>query len=96
MAGLKGYLNKRKQLRLYNQWVNTSGLSPDEIPDDLQKQHASDEADEQNVHVSENFPYSRRSGTITVSLRFLFLIFVLIAILLVALSVITTLYVVKT
>lgn len=95
MAGLKDYLNKRKQLKLYRQWVDSSGLPPDEIPDDLKKQPAGGEYDEQDMTASGIFPPSRVK-TITVSLRLLFFLIIMIAVLLIALSVMTTLYVVKT
>ena len=95
MAGLKDYLNKRKKGKLYNQWIQESGLPPDEIPDELQKHPDQGETDEDEIASNEGISSTQRRGTIIIPLRYLFLMIILIAMLLVALAVITTLFLVS-
>jgi hypothetical protein len=33
---MKNYFSKRKKSKLYNQWVEKSGLSPDNVPEELE------------------------------------------------------------
>ncbi len=92
MAGLRDYLNKRRHSKLYKQWVQQSLLPAEEIPPELgnnQGRTSSQSPDMEAMDVDT--PYSPRRGMISLPIKFLVTMVLVIAALLVALSVVTTL-----
>jgi uncharacterized membrane protein len=97
------FFQKRAREKLYKQWVEKEGLSPEDLPADLKK-------DERNIKEAggkaENEAWSQgKSGQNTgqqldrmftsTSLRFIFVLAIIIAILLVALSVLSTILIMR-
>ena len=96
MAGLKDYLNKRKQSKLYKQWVNQSRLPTEEIPTELSNTQGKISSQSANMEALDvDTPYSTRRGMISLPIKYLILMILLIAILLVAVSVVTTLMIAR-
>jgi hypothetical protein len=92
MAGLKDYLKKRTQSKLYKQWVEQSQLPAEEIPPELSNAQSRVPDSSENIGPKNvDVPYLTRGGMITLPVKYLILLFLLVAILLVALSVVTTL-----
>jgi hypothetical protein len=87
---MKNYLDKRKKSKLYRQWVEKSGLSPGNVPDELEgKSSLNGPADEDGEEPR------RVTGSILtfhVTLRgLLYLVLVIIALLIATVSLATVL-----
>ncbi len=92
MAGLKDYLNRRKQSKLYKQWAQQSLLPAEEIPPELRNNQGSTSSQSLNMEaIDVDTPYSPKRGMINFPIKFLLLMILVIVVLLVALSVVTTL-----
>lgn len=92
MAGLKDYLNKRKQSKLFNQWAQKSQLPAEEIPPELRNNQGSWSSQSLDMEaIDVDTPYSSKRGMISLPIKFLLLMILVIIVLLVALSVVTTL-----
>jgi len=92
MVGLKDYLNKRKQSKLFKQWTQKSQLPAEEIPPELRDIQGSVSSQSLNMEaIDVDTPYSLKRGMISLPIRFLLLMILVIIALLVALSVVTTL-----
>lgn len=92
MAGLKDYLNKRKQSKLFKQWVRQSRLPAEEIPPKLHNNQGRTSSQSLNTEaIDVDTPYSPKRGMISLPIKYLLLMILVIVVLLVALSVVTTL-----
>jgi hypothetical protein len=92
MVGLKEYLNRRKQSKLYKQWVQQSQLPVDEIPPELRSNQDRTSGKPSTLEVSDiDTPYSPKPGMVSLPIKYLLFMMLLITALLVALSVVMTL-----
>jgi hypothetical protein len=92
MAGLKDYLKKRAQSRLYKQWVEQSQLPGEEIPPELSDTQSRASKTPENIGTKDaGVPSLTVKGMINLPIKYLIFMLLFIAILLVALSVVTTL-----
>jgi hypothetical protein len=90
MVGLKDYINRRKQSKLFKQWVQQSGLPAEEIPPDLRDDQEKTSRQAVKMEATDT-SYSIKREMISIPVKYLLFIILLIAALLVALSVVTTL-----
>ena len=92
MAGLKDYLKNRRQSKLYKQWVQQSLLPAEEIPPELRSNQGEMPSQSPDMEAMDvDAPYSPKGGMISLPVKFLVIMVLVIAALLVALSVVTTL-----
>jgi hypothetical protein len=49
---MKNYFDKKKKNKLYHQWVEKSGLSPDSVPEELEEKSAPGETPDDNAEES--------------------------------------------
>ena len=90
---MQNFLNKRRRRRLYDQWVNSSGLPPEEIPADLQEAPPTaaapgDEDDEPDEYIP-GAPY-RKSGYISVTWRQVVYVGMIILVLVIVTAILST------
>ena len=108
MAGkIFDYIQRRNKERLYKQWVESDGLSPNDVPQDipgnkkgrLSRQSAKDisysSEDIQSEEVSRIRPQDLSGGLVLVPTRYIWLAASIIATLLIALSVVVTILVMR-
>lgn len=79
---MKNYFSKKKKSKLYNQWVEKSGLSPDNVPEELEGKSDLPETPDEN-------PGEPRQGiksvfTFHLTLRHLLYLLLVIIVLLIA------------
>jgi hypothetical protein len=92
MSSLKNYLEKRKKSKLFKQWVQKSRLPAEEIPPELRDTQVGTPGESLNNEDNETADiYSSKRGMINIPIKYLLLMVLIIAILLIALSVVTTL-----
>ena len=98
MNKMFSYLQKRQQSKLYKQWVKRSGLSAEDIPDTMQNTE-SDAAKTGEDIDGEMYPGETYGGSqlpykdsvlIRFRIKYIFIMEFFIAVLLVALSVVST------
>ena len=100
---MTNFFRKRGREKLYKQWVEKEGLSPEDLPADLNKAAGeSTETDENPVNeVIPHREYRPRTGLqidsifSSISARFLLVMALIIVILLVALSVVSTVLIMR-
>lgn len=87
---MKNYFDKRKKSKLYHQWVEKSGLSPDNVPSELEVKGSLPEPSDET---SEAQPQGIKSVlTFHLTLRhLLYLMLVVIALLIATVSLATVL-----
>lgn len=100
---MANFFRKRSREKLYKQWVEKEGLSPEDIPEDLKRdRQLSTEIDENSVNdTSSPGEYRPRIGLqiesifTSLSARLVLVMALIIVILLVALSVISTVLIMR-
>jgi len=99
---IPGFLYRRKNAKLYRQWVEKEGLPPDEIPAELQaKREGLDESGLPFEDISEETLYRGRiqrvtdKGLVVLPLRYILLAAGVAALLLVTVAVIVTILVMQ-
>ena len=102
MAGnILNYFNRKRKVRLYQQWVKEAQLTPEEIPADVLKEQPADRAhlapddigDENISGYTETVDINR--GMVRLSMRHVLVLLSTIAFLLVALSVLFTILIMR-
>ncbi|MFC2014263.1 hypothetical protein ACFLU8_05295 [Chloroflexota bacterium] len=92
MAGLKDYLNKRKQSKLFKQWVQKARLPAEEMLPELRNNQGKTSSQSLNMEaIDVDTPYSPKRGMISFPIKYLLLMILVIVVLFGALSVVTTL-----
>ena len=91
---MQNFLNKRRRRKLYDQWVNSSGLPPEEIPPDLKEalptaDTPGEEYDEPEEDYTPGAPY-RRSGYISVPWRQVVYVVLIILVLVIVTAILST------
>jgi hypothetical protein len=87
---MKNYFDKKKKNKLYHQWVEKSGLSPDNVPEEFEEKSAAHETPGENAEESRQG--IRSVLTFRVTLRhLLYLVLVIIALLISTVSLATVL-----
>jgi hypothetical protein len=75
------YFDKRKKQKLYQQWVDESGLPAESVPEDLDEKSTFDEAIDEDSGIRR--PSSPSGLSIRLTMRHLFYLMLIIAILLI-------------
>jgi hypothetical protein len=84
------FFDKRKKRKLYEQWVEKSGLPPESIPRELEPQVAADEDLEAEEDLYQPVPRGRSTWVIHLTMRHLQILLLIIGVLLVLSSVLIT------
>ncbi|MFC2012965.1 hypothetical protein ACFLUE_01610 [Chloroflexota bacterium] len=87
------FLQRMQKAKLYKQWVEKTGLSPEDIPADLQESKG-EEVDREGSNDDKRLQY-RDSVLIRLRIKYIFLMGFIIATLLVALSVVSTILIMQ-
>ena len=93
---ISGFMRKRRDAKLYEQWVTRDGLPPEEVPQEPQsiKSDSLEDMDE-DVFYGATGRYSLDPRSITLPIRYVLLGAGLIAILLVVVAILSTILVMK-
>ena len=84
------YFDKRKKQKLYQQWVENSGLPPESVPSDLN--HRDDFNESENVNSEKRWLGIQSGLTLHLTTRhFLYLVLIIIALLITTASLATIL-----
>ena len=88
---LSGFMKKRRESRLYEQWVTRDGLPPEEVPQDPE---AIGSADIEDMADDDYYEAIRRQSTdarsITLPIRYVLLVAGILALLLVMVAILST------
>jgi hypothetical protein len=84
------FFDKRKKRKLYEQWVEKSGLPPESIPRELEPQVTADEDLEAEEDLYQPVSRGRSTWIIHLTMRHLQILLFIIAVLLVLSSVLIT------
>jgi len=90
---MMSFLQRMRKAKLYKQWVEKSGLSPEDIPPDLHESK-NEEADHEGSYEGKRLQYGD-SVLLRLRIKYIFLMGFLIATLLVALSVVSTILIMQ-
>lgn len=91
---MRNFLQKRRNRKLYEQWVSTDGLPPDEVPQELFSPESNVEEGGKTYETSNNLNYIG-SQYITIKWRYIIYIGITIMILVIITSVLATILVMK-
>jgi hypothetical protein len=102
-ANMAGFFKKFGREKLYKQWVDKEGLSPDDLPPDLKKDtgdstEVDDDLDDGVVTRREFRPRTGRQAdniSASISMRFVFIMALVIVVLLVIVSVLATVLIMR-
>lgn len=86
---MRSFLDKRRRRKLYDQWVNTSGLPPEEIPPDLQDSEPYSEDAETTDQGTRSVPY-RGSTYLPVRWQHVIYVSLIIVVLVIITSILAT------
>ncbi len=90
---MTSYFEKRRKQKLYQQWVEQSGLPPEKVPGDIKEEADSYEATDED---SEQFRPDIRSGlTFRLTMRHLLYLLLIIAVLLIAAASLATILIMR-
>jgi uncharacterized membrane protein len=95
---MTNFFRKRGREKLYKQWVEKEGLSPEDLPADLTKDTKNSK---ETNEISPHQEYRPRTGLQTdrlsssISVRFILVMAMIIVVLLVALSVVSTVLIMR-
>ena len=100
------FFQRRRGTKLYKQWVKSGSLRPEDIPQDLQPspkatshERFTDEAEQslEDIPEEEFYRYAKHkdTGLVGLPVRYFFLMIGLIALLLVALAIVSTILVMQ-
>ena len=106
MAGkISDFLQKRRSARLFNQWVKSGNLPPEEVPLDLQAykekrayKHSANEIGKTPEDMQDDEVYTAgylHSRMVNIPIKYVFLVLGLLALLLVALAIVSTVLVMQ-
>ena len=87
------FLQRMQKAKLYKQWVEKSGLSPEDIPTDLQESK-DEEVDREGSYDGKRLQYGD-SVLIRLRIKYIFIMGFIIATLLVALSIVSTILIMQ-
>jgi len=91
---MRDFLEKRRNRKLYEQWVNTDGLPPDEIPEELTSSESDIGAEEKPFESRKNLGYIG-GQYITIKWRYIVFMGITILMLVIVTSVLATILVMK-
>ena len=86
---MRNFLDKRRRRKLYDQWVNTSGLPADEIPPELRDSEPYDE-DTEITDESVRSVRSRSSSYLPVKWQYVLYVSLIIVVLVIVTSILAT------
>ena len=86
---MRNFLDKRRRRRLYDQWINTSGLPAEEIPPDLRESESYDE-DTEITDESTHGVRSRSSTYLPVKWQHVIYVSLIIVVLVIVTSILAT------
>lgn len=89
------FLEKRKKRKLYQQWVDKSGLPADSIPRELETEDAEDEGMGGEEEFYEPAPRERSTFVVHLTMRHLQILLLIIGCLLVYSSVVTAVLIMR-
>ena len=84
------FFDKRKKRKLYEQWVEKSGLPPESIPRELEPEGPESEDLQTEEDIYQPMPRGRSTFTIRLTMRHLQILLLIIAVLLILSSVLMT------
>ena len=91
---MRDFLDKRRRRKLYNQWVNTSGLPAEEIPPDLKDPVNVEDEIEMEDEPVQGRRY-KNNASITVQWRHVVYIVLIIVVLVIVTSILATILAMK-
>ena len=84
------FFNKQKKRKLYQQWVDKSGLPPESIPQELESDNMESDDLQGEDDLYEPMPRGRSTFVVHLTMRHLQILLLIIAVLLVFSAVMTT------
>jgi hypothetical protein len=84
------FFNKQKKRKLYQQWVDKSGLPPESIPQELEPDNMESDDLQSEDDLYEPMPRGRSTFVVHLTMRHLQILLLIIAVLLVFSAVMTT------
>jgi len=91
---MRNFLEKRRNRKLYEQWVSTDGLPPDEIPQELMSSESNIEEEGNTYESQKNLNYNG-GQYISIKWRYIVYMGITILILVIIISVLATVLVMK-
>ena len=86
------YFDKKKKQKLYQQWVDKSGLPPESVPSDLEQKDDFNEPENDN---SEKRRLGIQSGTFYLTMRHLLYLVLVIVVLLITTASLATILIMR-